>query len=144
MSKPATETMKPSVGKQRAGPGVRFTNEAKAFRGEVGDTTGAMVWFNRMARLGSTAHLSDDEILFIAGDHLEGKALTWCNVKGSKATTWKQFETLFKRQYFTDQEDLWWEELNKVKQGPDYPTVDDVLLKLQELFELLQNENETF
>jgi hypothetical protein len=67
--------------------GMRLMNEPKNFSGE-GEANGAVVWLNRMDRLRKTAKLSDEEILFIVGDHLTGKAETWWNVIGSKAKTW--------------------------------------------------------
>jgi hypothetical protein len=103
----------------------------------------AHVWLKKMERFKKSTKLSDEEILFVAGDHLTKKAETWFNVVGIKATTWDQFVVLFKKQYLVDQEDKWWFLLQNMKQG-EGDTIDDVALKMEELFELLDAKSQVF
>ena len=79
----------------------------------------------------------------ISGHHLVGKAETWFNVVGSKAKTWDEFVSSFRTYYLQDQEDKWWYQLQNLKQGPDYPSVDDLALKMQELLTFLDNKSES-
>lgn len=127
---------------------MRYVNEPKSFSGYAkypgGDVCSeAYTWLNRMSRLKATAKLSDKEILFIVGDHLVEKAETWWNVVGSKSESWKEFSELFKKQYMVDQEDKWWRQLQTMKQGPQ-DSIDDVALKMEELFGLLGSMSEAF
>ncbi|EIE82990.1 hypothetical protein RO3G_07695 [Rhizopus delemar RA 99-880] len=127
---------------------MRYVNEPKSFSGYTkypgGDIcTEAYTWLNRMSRLKATAKLSDKEILFIVGDHLVEKAETWWNVVGSKSESWKEFSELFKKQYMVDQEDKWWRQLQTMKQGPQ-DSIDDVALKMEELFGLLGSMSDAF
>lgn len=103
----------------------------------------AHIWLKKMERFKKSTKLSDEETLFVAGDHLVKKAETWFNVVGIKATTWDQFVNLFKKQYLVDQEDKWWSLLQNMKQG-DGDTIDDIALKMEELFELLDAKSEIF
>lgn len=108
---------------------------------DLGDE--AFAWLKKMERLKSSAKLSDEEVLFLVGDHLIKKAETWFNVVGVKATSWDIFVAAFKKQYLIDQEDKWWWQLQNMKQKED-DTIDDVALKMEELFELLENRNAAF
>ncbi|KAG1282593.1 hypothetical protein G6F66_011109 [Rhizopus arrhizus] len=108
---------------------MRYVNEPKSFSG--------------YAKYPATAKLLDKEILFIVGDHLVEKAETWWNVVGSKSESWKEFSELFKKQYMVDQEDKWWRQLQTMKQGPQ-DSIDDVALKMEELFDLLGSMSEAF
>lgn len=103
----------------------------------------AFVWLKKMERFKNSAKLSDEEILFVTGDHLVKKAETWFNVVGIKATTWDQFVVLFKKQYLVDQEDKWWFRLQTMKQD-ETDSIDDIALKMEELFELLENKSQVF
>lgn len=125
---------------KRGGAAAKFINEPREFDGTRGD---AVLWLKRMDRLKGTAKLSDEEILFVAGDHLVGRAETWFNVIGSKAVTWDAFVVAFRAHYLQDQEDKWWSELQSLKQSPEYPSVDDLALKMQELFSYLDNKSES-
>jgi hypothetical protein len=102
------------------------------------------VWLNKMDRLRKTTKFTDEEILFVVGDHLVGKAETWWNVVGSRATTWDEFVKEFRKHYLADQEDQWWQELQTLVQGSEYPTVTDVAFKMQELFSWLGNKSESY
>lgn len=121
--------------------------EPKDFSGVsvMGEDLGneAFVWLKKMERFKNSAKLSDEEILFVTGDHLVKKAETWFNVIGVKATTWDQFVILFKKQYLVDQEDKWWFRLQTMKQGEN-DSIDDVALKMEELFELLETKSQVF
>ncbi|KAG1437426.1 hypothetical protein G6F56_013112 [Rhizopus delemar] len=135
-------------GKQSSNKLLRYVSEPKDFGGNVkggsGDlTTEAHVWLNRMSRFKKSAGLSDQDILFIASDHLVDKAETWWNVVGSKAGTWQEFIEVFKKQYLTDQEDMWWRQLQGLKQGTS-DSIDDVALKMEELFGLLKADSNSF
>lgn len=144
MSSESIESKTTGNSGKRFGAGVRFMNEPKTFSGDVSNVNVAINWLKKMSRLKSTCKLTDEEILFVVGDHVSDKAETWWNVVGSKAKTWVDFEKLFKKHYMVNQEDKWWQDLQKVKQGEEYPAIDDVSLKLQELFLLLNNESESF
>ncbi|KAI9326528.1 hypothetical protein BD770DRAFT_456945 [Pilaira anomala] len=116
--------------------------EPKDFSGEdLGNE--AFVWLKKMERFKNSAKLSDEEILCVTGDHLVKKAETWFNVVGIKATTWDQFVVLFKKQYLVDQEDKCWFCLQTMKQGDD-DSIDDIALKMEELFELLDDKSQVF
>lgn len=103
----------------------------------------AFIWLKKMDRLKKSAKFSDEETLFLVGDHLVKKAETWFNVVGSKAKTWDSFVIAFKKQYLADQEDKWWYQLQTMKQS-DNDTIDDIALKMEELFELLENKSKVF
>lgn len=103
----------------------------------------ALNWLNKFERIKATGKMDDEEIMFIVGDYLDKKAGTWFNVIGKKAKTWSEFVTLFKKQYLVDQEDKWWSQLQSMKQGPD-DTIDDVALKMEELFNYLNNTNASY
>ncbi|KAG1015726.1 hypothetical protein G6F26_013070 [Rhizopus arrhizus] len=93
-----------------------------------------------MARLQAATRMSDEEILFVAGDHLVEKAATWWKVVGKKSTDWKSFEEAFKDQYLADREGSWWRQLQALRQGPN-DSIDDIAFRMQELFDLLGNKN---
>jgi hypothetical protein len=118
--------------------------EPKVFFG-VSSSTGneAYVWLNKMERIRTTGKLSDEDMLFLIGDYLAEKAETWFNVIGIKAKSWEHFVSLFKKQYLIDQEDKWWSQLQEMSQGPD-DSIDDIALKMEELFELLDNKNKAY
>lgn len=103
----------------------------------------ALSWFNRIERIRITGKLKDEEVLFLVGEYLVKKAETWYNVVGSKAANWDQFSTLFKKQYLVDEEDKWWSMLQNMKQGKN-DSIDDIALKMEELFDLLGNTKESY
>ncbi|RCH86388.1 hypothetical protein CU098_005710, partial [Rhizopus stolonifer] len=107
---------------------LRYLNEPKCFSGG-NDYEEATTWLDRMARLQVATRMSDDERLFVAGDHLVEKAATWWKVVGKISTTWNSFEEAFKEQYLADRE------------GPK-DSIDDVAFRMQELFDLLGNKND--
>ncbi|KAG0732952.1 hypothetical protein G6F23_013814 [Rhizopus arrhizus] len=119
---------------------LRYLNEPKCFAGG-NDYEEATTWLDRMARLQTATRMSDEEILFVAGDHLVDKAATWWKVVGKKATNWKSFEEAFKDQYLADREGSWWRQLQTLRQGPN-DSIDDVAFRMQELFDLLGNKND--
>lgn len=136
--------MSTSTSSPKKGAALRFMNEPKMFDGKTNEVNSAAVWLTRMDRLRATAKLSDEEILFVVGDYVTGKAETWWNVVGSKASTWEEFQGLFKKHYLSDQEDMWWQKLQEIRQGPEYPSVDDVSLKMQELFSYADNKSQGY
>lgn len=103
----------------------------------------ALSWLKKVERIKCSGKFSDEEILFFIGDYLVKKAEIWFNVVGSKATTWSGFVKLFKKQYLVDQEDKWWSELQSMKQSK-HDSIDDIALKMEELFNLLDNKNEAY
>lgn len=143
MALPNSEQVDTSVSKK---PNWRIV-EPKDFSGVsvVGEDMGneAFVWLKKMERFKKSIKLSDEEALFVVGDHLTRKAETWFNVIGVKAATWDQFVMLFKKQYLVDQEDKWWFCLQNMKQG-EKDSIDDVALKMEELFELLDTKSQVF
>ncbi|KAL0582368.1 hypothetical protein ABG067_007789, partial [Albugo candida] len=121
--------------------------QPKDFDGEVkeGVDVGneAYLWLKKMERLKTTTKMSDEEILYVVGDHLVSKAETWYNVVGVKADSWSNFVEVFKKQYLGDQEDQWWSDLQNLKQTKA-DSIDDIALKMEELFELLGNTSHVF
>lgn len=109
--------------------------------GDLGNE--AYVWLRKIERLKTTAKLSDEESLFLVGNHLVLKAETWFNVVGIKSKSWGEFVIAFKKQYLADQEDKWWYQLQTMKQN-EGDSIDDVALKMEELFELLDNKSVAF
>lgn len=119
----------------------RYLHEPKDFAGG-NDYEEAINWLNRMSRIHAMAKLSEEEVLFVAGDHLVEKAATWWKVEGVKCTSWKQFEEAFRQQYLADYEGSWWRQLQAIRQGSG-DSIDDVALRMEELFNLLGNKNDT-
>ena len=105
--------------------------------------TEASSWLKKMNRFKVTAKLSDEEALFIVGEHLVRKAETWFNIVGSKASSWNEFTEKFKQQYMADMEERWWQVLQTMKQQ-EGDSIDDMALKMEELFELVNNKSPVF
>ena len=120
--------------------GGRFLKEPKAFDGINEER--AATWLSRMNRLKRSAKINDEEMLLIVEENLIDKAESWWNVVGSKADTWEGFESLFKNQYLADLEDRWWSAIYCLKQGDEYRTVDEVAIRMEELFNLLGNKDQ--
>ncbi|KAL0582330.1 hypothetical protein ABG067_007817, partial [Albugo candida] len=121
-------------------------SEPKVFSGvSKGNDLGAeaLSWMNKMDRIKMSSKMDDEEILFLVDDYLSEKATTWFNVVGKKATSWNEFVKIFKKQYLVDQEDKWWSQLQSMKQGPE-DSIDDIALRMEELFGLLGNKNEAY
>jgi hypothetical protein len=126
---------------------IKLIGDPKKFSGYAKDeqslTTEAHTWLQRMTRLKDTAKLDDNEILFVAGEHLVEKAQLWWTVTERKVNKWDEFITAFNKQYLADKEDSYWTMLQELKQGNN-DSVDDVALKMEELFVLLNLNNNTF
>ncbi|KAG1532629.1 hypothetical protein G6F51_013014 [Rhizopus arrhizus] len=91
----------------------------------------------KLDRLKELARLGDKEALLIAADHLVGKAEMWFDVVCCEIKTWSEFQMAFKKKYCVGLEDMWWGQIRQMKQG-DNESVDDVDIKLRELFALVQ------
>ncbi|KAK4512303.1 uncharacterized protein ATC70_009916 [Mucor velutinosus] len=120
--------------------GGRFLREPRSFDGVNEER--AATWMSRMNRLKKSARINDEEMLLIVEENLVDKAESWWNVVGSKADTWEKFESLFKAQYLSDLEDRWWSAIYGLKQGDEYRSVDEVAIRMEELFNLLGNKDQ--
>ncbi|KAG1122097.1 hypothetical protein G6F42_011801 [Rhizopus arrhizus] len=120
--------------------GGRFIKEPRAFDGLNEER--AATWLSRMNRLKRSAKINDEEMLLIVEENLIDKAESWWNVEGSKAENWEKFESLFKNQYLSDLEDRWWSAIYALKQGDEYRSVDEVAIRMEELFNLLGNKDQ--
>ncbi|EPB88731.1 hypothetical protein HMPREF1544_04490 [Mucor circinelloides 1006PhL] len=120
--------------------GGRFIKEPRAFDGLNEER--AATWLSRMNRLKRSAKISDEEMLLIVEENLVDKAESWWNVEGSKAENWEKFESSFKNQYLSDLEDRWWSAIYALKQGDEYRSVDEVAIRMEELFNLLGNKDQ--
>jgi hypothetical protein len=126
---------------------IKLIGDPQKFSGYAQDeqtlTTKAHTWLQRMTRLKETAKLDDNEILFVAGEHLVEKAQLWWTVTEKKIKQWDEFKTAFHKQYLANQEDNYWTMLQELKQG-DQDSVDDIALKMEEIFSLLKLTSHTF
>ena len=77
-------------------------------------------------------------MLLIVEENLVMRAESWWHVVGSKAETWEAF----KKQYLSDLEDKWWSAIYVLKQGERFRSVDEVAIRMQELFNLLGNKKD--
>ncbi|KAG1440015.1 hypothetical protein G6F56_012078 [Rhizopus delemar] len=143
------DSTSPGTSRQNGGNLTRFLNDIKDFSGITGgfDGTGGstmnnpLTWFKKLDRLKDLARLTDKEILLIAADHLTGKAEAWFEVACRDIKTWDTFQMVFKKKYCVGMEDIWWGQIRHMKQGPS-ESVDDVNVKLRELFTLVQVSDE--
>lgn len=143
------ETIPPMTSRQNGGNLTRFLNDIKDFSGITSgfDGTGGsslnnpLTWFKKLDRLKDLARLTDKEILLIAADHLTGKAEAWFDVACKDIKTWDAFQVAFKKKYWVGMEDIWWGQIRHMKQGPS-ESVDDVDVRLRELFTLVQVSDE--
>lgn len=137
----------------RAAPNLlRFLSDPRDFSGDVSLGSSAFLaadnsvnplnWIRKLERLKDLAGLSDKEILLIAADHLVGKAGSWYEVSAAKITSWSQFVNAFKKKYCSGMDDVWWREIKNLKQM-DNETVEDVDVKLRELYSLVGVDDET-
>jgi hypothetical protein len=126
---------------------IKLIGDPKKFGGYAKDdqslTTEAHTWLQRMTRLKETAKLDDNEILFVAGEHLVDKAQLWWIVTERKVKKRDEFKAAFNKQYLADKEESYWTMLQELKQEND-DSVDNVALKMEELFTLLNLNNNTF
>ena len=88
-------------------------------------------------------NLEDDVILLIAASHLVGRAGLWWDSMEASITTWTTFTKEFKHQFAVSLEDRWWSQIQTRVQGDD-ETVDDVALSLQQLFRLVNVDDQVF
>ncbi|OBZ80475.1 hypothetical protein A0J61_11476 [Choanephora cucurbitarum] len=89
------------------------------------DGNEAAIWLRKLERLKISAKLSDEEIF-------------------AQVNNWDEFVSAFRKQYLQNQEDKWWNQLHALRQGGEYPIVDDLALKMQKIFGLLDNKTERF
>lgn len=122
------------------GAHTRFLKEPKAFNGENEEQ--AAVWLSRMNRLKKSAKINDEEMLLIVEENLVMRAESWWHVVGSRAENWEQFEEAFKKQYLSDLEDKWWSAIYELRQGDEFRSVDEVAIRMEELFNLLGNKDQ--
>lgn len=124
---------------------LRFLSDPKDFSGsptqDAENKVNPLGWLKKLNRLKDLIKLTDNQILIIASDHLVGKAGTWFDIVGSKATTWSDFTTSFKKKYCAGLEDVYWGQIKDLKQRPD-ESVEDVDVRLRELYTLVSVEDE--
>jgi hypothetical protein len=126
---------------------IKMIGDPKKFSGYAKDeqslTIEAHTWLQRMTRLRETAKFDDKEILFVVGEYLVDKAQLWWTVNERKIKKWEEFKVAFNKQYLANMEDSYWTMLQELKQN-DQDSVDDIALQMEELFTLLNINNNTF
>jgi hypothetical protein len=126
---------------------IKMIGEPKKFSGNAKDeqslTVEAHAWLQRMTRFKKTAKFNDEEMLFVVGEYLVEKAQRWWTVYERKIKKWDEFMTAFNKQYLANMEESYWVRLQELKQN-DNDTVDDIALQMEELFALLNIDNNTF
>ncbi|CDH61201.1 hypothetical protein RO3G_12083 [Lichtheimia corymbifera JMRC:FSU:9682] len=120
---------------------AKFLSEPKDFSGTT--NTNPLTWLRQLDRIKRVLNLEDDEILLVAASHLVGRAGLWWDSVETSITTWARFSKEFKHQFAVSLEDRWWSQIQTRVQGED-ETVDDVALSLQELFRLVNVDDQVF
>jgi len=120
---------------------IRFLNDPKDFSGVASSKVSPLNWLKKLNRIKDLAALSDREILLIAADHLTGRAEAWFDVACANVTTWSAFCVLFKKKYCSGLESLWRTEIKNLKQM-EGESIEDVAVKLRELYSLINNDDE--
>lgn len=120
---------------------LRFPSPPENFSGDLAGVK-SLNWIKKMQRLKDVAGFPDREIILVAADHLVGRANVWYEVVASKrCESWSDFVVAFKSKYCDDQVDLWWHELDTLRQGRD-ESVEDVDVRLREVCFLLDITDE--
>lgn len=126
---------------------VRFLRDIKDFSGStrLGDINQGLYnplgWLKQIERLKDLGGVSEKEVLIVARDHMIGKAAAWFDVTCNEVKSWSAFTESFKRKFCVGLEDLWWSQIRNLRQAED-EDVDDVDVKLRELFTLVGVEDE--
>ncbi|KAL0582055.1 hypothetical protein ABG067_008346 [Albugo candida] len=124
---------------------TRFLNDPKNFSGNTNppavEERNPVNWLKKLDRLKTLAHLNDQSILIIAADHLVDKAENWYDTYAANIGVWSDFRVAFQKKYCSGKEDLWWDQVKNLKQG-DQDSIEDIEMKLRELFSLLQVTDE--
>lgn len=125
---------------------TKFLGEPKIFSGStsVAGSNGEsnpVNWLKKLDRLKKCAKFSDEAILIVAADHLTDRAESWFDVHCSDIVSWDAFRIAFQKKYCSGREDFWWEEVHNLRQGVNQG-VEDIEIKLRELFSLLQVTDE--
>jgi len=120
---------------------IRFLNEPKDFSGNTTSGVSPLNWLKKLNRIRELAGLSDKEILLIAADHLTGRAEAWYDVSCQEVVSWSTFSSMFKKKYCSGLESLWRTEIKHLKQM-EGETIEDVAVKLRELYSLINNHDE--
>lgn len=123
---------------------IRFLREIRDFSGSTNarqqDSSqiiqNPLNWLKQIERLKELGGVTDKEVVIVARDHLVGKAAAWFDVACSEVKTWSEFSTLFKKRFCVGLEDHCWNQIYSLKQA-DYEDVDDVDVRLRELFSLV-------
>lgn len=124
---------------------TKFLGEPKVFSGST--TVGAkgesnpVNWLKKLDRLKKCAKFSDEAILMVAADHLSDRAESWFDVYCADISSWEAFRIAFQKKYCSGREDVWWEQIHNLRQS-NVQGVEDVEIKLRELFSLLQVTDE--
>lgn len=121
---------------------ARFISDPTNFNGDVKHIN-PLIWLEKLQRIKEIGSLDDKSILIITADHLTDNAGRWFAVTYPDISkiTWEEFKQAFMSKYCVAQEDVWWEEINKLKQQPG-DTVEDVEIKIREIYQLLNVKNE--
>lgn len=113
----------------------KFIAKPAQFSGMSGQNPHA--WLKSLNRLYRGVGFKDDEIILIAASYFTGPALVWWNVVEYEITSWNVLVDKFAKQFADEgQVDLWWEELETMRQK-EHQYVDDVKFRCLELFEVL-------
>ncbi|KAG2190967.1 hypothetical protein INT47_007112 [Mucor saturninus] len=108
-----------------------------------GPNAEALSWLQHMERLKRGVGMSDEEAILVAATHFRGTAAKWWAIHEEEIVTWEKFVEEFKKQFAArHMEDIWWNEIEQIRQGQGQ-SVGDVALRLQELFGLVALSNES-
>jgi hypothetical protein len=114
---------------------AKFISKPATFSGINGQNP--LTWLKSLRRLFTGVGFSEEEIITIASSYFTGPALTWWNTVESDISSWNILVDRFSNQFANEEQiDLWWSELETLRQG-DNNTVDDIKFRCLELFEVL-------
>jgi hypothetical protein len=100
-----------------------------------------LTWLKKLNRLKEFSRMSDRDILLIAADHLVGNSEKWFDVHCASVVSWSEFQAKFKAKYCAGLEDLWWQNIRELRQGPN-ESVEDIDVRLRELYGLVGEPDE--
>jgi hypothetical protein len=122
------------------GRATRFLGDPVPFAAQPGEDP--VAWLRTINRIRRGASLADADALLVVGSHLRGLAETWWSIHEDRVKTWLDFEVLFKVKFCRHLEATYWEEIANTTQAPGQ-TVEEVALKLKELFGLVNVANDS-
>lgn len=122
---------------------MKFMSDPTDFSGDIRKNN-PLNWIKKIERIKTFGQLDDRNILLIAVDHLVDQASCWFNIThpDPDRLSWEEFKTSFMTKYCSGRKEIWWEEINSMRQGPD-ETVEDVEIRMRELYQLVGVKDET-